>query len=229
MTKLAKSLLTALLTGVAFSALVTSSMAGSHSASETEAAAESKETPKQEATDPVAKPPQEATPDPVAKLTREATPEVAAKAKAEEIKPPKDAVAKAAFDVLDKHCARCHQTGKLGKREKVASNFGNVLKLHELATDSRFVLPGNPDASELIKRTADPVRADMPYDVRNAELTGEDSGFPSPTTDEIAALRNWVKSLGEQVASACKPENFMNRETIVKTIADDLNSLQDHS
>ncbi len=228
MTKLAKSLLTALLTGVAFSALVTSSMAGSHSASETEAAAESKETPKQEATDPVAKPPQEATPDPVAKLTREATPEVAAKAKAEEIKPPKDAVAKAAFDVLDKHCARCHQTGKLGKREKVASNFGNVLKLHELATDSRFVLPGNPDASELIKRTADPVRADMPYDVRNAELTGEDSGFPSPTTDEIAALRNWVKSLGEQVASACKPENFMNRETLVKTIADDLNSLEDH-
>lgn len=216
MTKLAKTLITALLTGVAFSALVHSSMAGSHSASETEAAAESKETPKQEATQPAAD------------ATREATPEVAAKAKAEEIEPPKDPVAKAAFDVLDKHCARCHQTGKLGKREKVASNFGNVLKLNELATDSRFVLPGNPDASELIKRTADPVRADMPYDVRNAELTGEDSGFPSPTSDEIAALRNWVKSLGEQVAAACKPENFMNREAIVKAIADDLNSLEDH-
>ncbi len=162
--------------------------------------------------------------EPAAEDTAQAEPQP----EAEKIVPPKDPVARAAFDVLDKHCARCHQTGKLGKREKVASNFGNVLKMDEMATDSRFVLPGNPDASELIKRTADPVRADMPYDVRNAELTGEDSGFPSPTSDEIAALRTWVTSLGEQALASCDPGKFMDRAGIVKAIADDLNNLQDH-
>ncbi len=222
MTKITKNLLTALLTGVAFSALVHGSMADSHSAAGADSAAQSKDATQTEASE-------SATPPATPAAAPAAAPAVAtAEAAATKIVPPTDPVAKAAFDVLDKHCARCHQVGKLGKREKVASNFGNVLKLDEMATDSRFVLPGNPDASELIKRTADPVRADMPYDVRNAELTGEDSGFPTPTSDEIAALRTWVKALGEQVAAACKAENFLDREAIVKLIADDLNTLQDH-
>ncbi|MEM8686221.1 MAG: DUF4384 domain-containing protein [Pseudomonadota bacterium] len=222
MTKITKNLLTALLTGVAFSALVHSSMADSHSAAGADSTAQSKDAPQTEASE-------SDTPPATPVAAPAAAPAVAAaEAAATKIETPTDPVAKAAFDVLDKHCARCHQVGKLGKRAKVASNFGNVLKLNELATDSRFVLPGNPDASELIKRTADPVRADMPYDVRNAELTGEDSGFPTPTSDEIAALRTWVKSLGEQVAAACKAENFLDRASIVKLIADDLNSLQDH-
>ena len=32
---------------------------------------------------------------------------------ADDIKVPADPVAKAAFEVLDKHCSRCHQVGKL--------------------------------------------------------------------------------------------------------------------
>ncbi|MEM7426309.1 MAG: DUF4384 domain-containing protein [Pseudomonadota bacterium] len=144
------------------------------------------------------------------------------------VKAPSDPLAKAAFDVLRKHCARCHQAGELEGRDKVASNFGNVLNMEDMANDTRFVLAGNPDASELIKRTADPVRADMPYDVRNAELTGEDSGYPTPTEQEIAALRDWVTSLGETQTASCSPDKFMSHDAVVETIAEDLNNRPDH-
>ena len=81
---------------------------------------------------------------------------------AEDIKVPTDPVAKAAFDVLDKHCARCHQDGKLAGRDKPSKNFGNVLKLDELAANPHFILPGNPFGSKLFKQIAD---QEMPYDV----------------------------------------------------------------
>src|SRR5205085_10250998 len=37
---------------------------------------------------------------------------------ADTIEPPTDAVEKAAFDVLSRHCARCHQAGRLEGRQK---------------------------------------------------------------------------------------------------------------
>src|SRR4051812_16780136 len=49
-------------------------------------------------------------------------------APADPIVPPSDPDAKAAFDVLDRNCARCHQVGKLISRERPAKQFGNVLK-----------------------------------------------------------------------------------------------------
>ena len=223
MTKLAKTLLTTMLTCVAFGTQVQSINAQNSTTTEPAATEQAPAATEAEATETA---PAAAETEPAAAETAPAA--TAAAAPEEEIEPPKDPVAKAAFDVLDKHCARCHQAGKLGTREKVASNFGNVLKMDELATDSRFVLPGNPDASELVKRTADPVRADMPYDVRNAELTGEDTGFPSVSSDDIAALRNWITSLSQQTAAACDPSKFMDNEQIVQAIANDLNSLPDH-
>ena len=86
-----------------------------------------------------------------------ATPSIAqdAKAPAEAIVPPTDPVAKAAFDVLDAHCARCHQTGKLVDRERPAKNFGNVLKLDEMAANPHYVLPGNPLGSKLFRQIVD--------------------------------------------------------------------------
>lgn len=230
MTKLAKTLLTTMLTCAAFGTQVQSINATDSTTTEP-AATEQTATEQAPAGTEAEAPKTEAEATESTAETTETAPaaetEVAA-APEEEIKPPSDPVAKAAFDVLDKHCARCHQAGKLGDREKVASNFGNVLKLDELATDSRFIFPGNPDASELVKRTADPVRADMPYDVRNAELTGEDSGFPAVSSDDIAALRNWITSLSQQAAASCDPNKFMDDEQIVQTIANDLNSLPDH-
>jgi len=64
-------------------------------------------------------------------------------------------VARAAFDVLAKHCSRCHQEGPtLTKRLKPAKNFGDILKLDELARTPQLILPGNPDASELFIQIA---------------------------------------------------------------------------
>jgi len=42
---------------------------------------------------------------------------------------PTDPVAKAAFDALERSCARCHQEGRLSERQRPEKNFGNILKL----------------------------------------------------------------------------------------------------
>ena len=73
---------------------------------------------------------------------------------------PSDPAAKAAFNVLEKHCSRCHQDGRLSKRLKPAKNFGFVLRLDELAKTPQLVLPGNPDGSKLFNRV---VNKEMPY------------------------------------------------------------------
>lgn len=144
------------------------------------------------------------------------------------IEEPEEPLAKAAFNMLKKHCARCHQEGLLEKRTKPASNFGNTLLLEELAADTRFVIPGNPDASEIVKRVADPVRSDMPYDVRNAELTGETTDYPTPTADELNALRDWVKSLESTAVASCSKDDLIDNAELVKFMAEDLEKLPDH-
>src|SRR5579863_3140752 len=70
-----------------------------------------------------------------------------------DISVPKDAAAKAAFDVLEKHCSRCHQAGMLQySLERPKKGFGNILKLDELAANSNYIFPGNPEASNLFKK-----------------------------------------------------------------------------
>ncbi|MET0430225.1 MAG: hypothetical protein ABW026_17230, partial [Microvirga sp.] len=81
---------------------------------------------------------------------------------AAEIPIPTDPVSKLAFDVLEKHCSRCHQDGRLTKRQKPAKNFGNILMLDELAKSSHLILPGNPDGSKLFNQLAN---KEMPYDL----------------------------------------------------------------
>lgn len=107
---------------------------------------------------------------------------------ADDIKVPSDPVAKAAFDVLDKHCARCHQEGRLQARERPAKNFGNVLQLEELAESPGRILPGNPFASKMFKQIVD---KEMPYDVIYEGAAG-----PLITEDDVKAVENWIVSLG---------------------------------
>ena len=141
---------------------------------------------------------------------------------------PSDPKGKAAFDVLQKHCARCHQAGPLLTRSKPAGNFGNVLRLDEIASDTRFILPGNPDASQLIVRMADPARADMPKDVKDAEAAFEDPPFPVPTVEEMSVLRDWVTSLGETAVAGCDQSGMIDNPALVQILANDLNTLPDH-
>ena len=115
---------------------------------------------------------------------------------AQTLVPPSDPVAKGAFDVLDRHCARCHQEGRLIDRDKPAKNFGNILKLDEIAASPHYVLPGNALGSKLFRQIAD---REMPYDV-NYE---GDARYPHVTADDLQALERWIVSLGARAAAAC--------------------------
>ncbi len=139
-------------------------------------------------------------------------------AHAQDIQPPSDPVAKAAFDVLDKHCARCHQEGKLTGRERPAKNFGNVLDLNAIAANPHYILPGNAFGSKLVKQIAD---KEMPYDVNYEGATNQ----PSVSEADLKALETWIVSLGTKTASACSSHKFITPEAAMGMIAADLDQL----
>jgi len=112
------------------------------------------------------------------------------------IAPPGDPVALAAFNVLQNNCARCHQDGLLKGREKPADNFGNILKLDQIARDGHLIAPGNPDGSYLIKQI---ITGKMPDDA-NYNLSA-----PVPSDEDVAALKAWIASLGQGTGGpACR-------------------------
>lgn len=117
---------------------------------------------------------------------------------ADDIKVPTDPVAKAAFEALDKHCARCHQEGRLEARERPAKNFGNVLQLEELAESPSRILPGNPYASKMFKQIVD---REMPYDV-----IYEGAALPNISEGEIKAIEAWIATLSESKGRAIAVE-----------------------
>lgn len=105
------------------------------------------------------------------------------------ILPPADPVAQAAYNVLERHCARCHQGGRL-KRAAPSAGFGNILRLDELAALPHLVMPGNPDASRLYVMM---LRRLMPLDVFS-----EGALEPAPTAEDVAAVRAWISGLPPQ-------------------------------
>jgi hypothetical protein len=131
---------------------------------------------------------------------------------------PGDPVARAAFDVLDKHCSRCHQDGKLTARERPSKNFGNVLKLDEIAANPHFILPGNPFGSKLFKQIVD---KEMPYDV---EYEGE-TKYPKISPEELKALEAWIVSLAATKSAACESHKFVNNEEVISLVVADLSRL----
>ncbi|MDQ4061582.1 MAG: DUF4384 domain-containing protein, partial [Pseudomonadota bacterium] len=137
---------------------------------------------------------------------------------ATEIPVPSDPVAKAAFDVLDKHCARCHQEGRLAKRIKPAKNFGNVLMLEEIAKTPQLVLPGNPDGSKVFNQIAN---KEMPYDL----YYEADTAVPSVAQDDVKALRTWIESLGTKAVASCETRPFLGNKDQVALMAADLEKL----
>jgi hypothetical protein len=134
---------------------------------------------------------------------------------AQPLVPPKDPVAKNAFDVLDKHCARCHQEGRLIEREKPAKNFGNILKLDEMAASPHYVLPGNALGSKLFRQIAD---REMPYDVAYQG----DTRYAHVTADDLQALERWIVSLGARATAACGSRATVAPAAAASLIASDL-------
>ncbi|MGE0764965.1 MAG: DUF4384 domain-containing protein [Hyphomicrobiaceae bacterium] len=102
------------------------------------------------------------------------------------IRVPADPTAAAVYAVLDKHCARCHQAGRLNRTAPAAA-LGNILRLDELAATPSLVQPGNPDASRLYLMM---LRRLMPLNEH------ADGALPMrPTADEIALVRSWIAGL----------------------------------
>jgi uncharacterized protein DUF4384 len=127
---------------------------------------------------------------------------------------PDGAVARAAFDTLDKHCARCHQAGPNLTRQKPAKNFGNILKLDEIARDPDLILPGNPDGSGLFIQIA---KKDMPYDCYQ-----EFDCDAEPTEADVKAVYDWIKGLGDTVVAACRSREPIDEAATVTAIAKDI-------
>ena len=65
-------------------------------------------------------------------------------------------------DVLDNLIAPLPPGSPARRPRQAVEDFGNVLKLEELAANPNFILPGNPFGSKLFKQIAD---QEMPYDV----------------------------------------------------------------
>ena len=135
---------------------------------------------------------------------------------ASEIQPPADPVAKAALEVLDRSCSRCHQEGCLVGRDRPASGFGNILKLDEIGKNRALIVPGNPYGSFLFTRI---VNREMPYDVMV-----EKKNAPSPNEADIKALEAWINSLAVQSAT-CENHKFVSNKDVVALIAADLENL----
>ena len=143
------------------------------------------------------------------------------RAAAGEIVVPGDPIEKAAFDMLDKHCSRCHQDGKLGQKLKPAGRFGNVLMLGEMSVDANLIVPGNPDASLLFNIIA---QEKMPYDVFQDMVTPTP---PTPTPEEVEALRTWITALGQKATASCGSRKLIKNAEVVSRIAGDLQGQRD--
>lgn len=121
---------------------------------------------------------------------------------------PTDPVAAKAFAVLDTHCARCHQDGRL-KRPAPAAGFGNVLRLDEVAADPTFVRPGNPDASRLYTQM---LRRIMPFDIHQEQAAGDE-----PSAEQMQAVRAWISGLPP--AKGCPDRRQITAEEIARLVA----------
>jgi hypothetical protein len=101
--------------------------------------------------------------------------------------PPSDPVPAAAYAVLERHCARCHQSGR-SPHPPPAATFANILALDEIARNPALVRPGMPDASPLYTVM---VRRAMPPDL----VPGEKGPAARPNAEEVQAVRDWIAGL----------------------------------
>jgi Domain of unknown function (DUF4384) len=89
------------------------------------------------------------------------------------------------YTVLETHCARCHQTGKIENKPLAAGGIANILDVGEIANDPRLVQPGSPDASllyEVLRNRHSP-----------ANIYGDNGAEPGP--DELETIREWIREL----------------------------------
>jgi hypothetical protein len=134
---------------------------------------------------------------------------------------PADDIEKAAQGVLEKHCARCHQAGKLVNKQKPSKGFGEVMQLDKLSVNPDYIVSGNPDGSKLFQQV---VNKNMPYDLYQEGDVTQASVKP----EDVQALRDWIAALGTRQASACTVDKPYSAQDLVGLMYRDLTKLPDH-
>ena len=121
----------------------------------------------------------------------------------------------AAYGVLEKHCARCHQEGALKEGlNGPKSGFGHVLDLRRLAEDTDYIRQGEPAASKLYNVIGQYAFPSMPDDCL------EEACFPKG--DEITQIENWITDLANQEA---EPRPFVSFQTLHQAAYADLQTV----
>ena len=115
-----------------------------------------------------------------------------------------------AFDMLERHCARCHQDGRL-QDALPSRGIANILALDEIARDPSLVRPGVPDASRIYTSV---LGHDMPYDAFRGQ------GGAEPTADEVQALRAWIADLPAGPPGTCAQRARIGQEAIAAAISE---------
>jgi hypothetical protein len=143
----------------------------------------------------------------------------AAAAQVTPIYSPSNDLEKKAQEILDKHCARCHQDGKLVNKEKPSKGFGDVMQLDALIGNTNRVRAGNPDASPMFQTI---VNKQMPYDVYQEGAYDK----PSPTEAELSTLREWIEKGAESADAACKAdEGDYSYKAVVNAMYQDIGNI----
>ena len=125
---------------------------------------------------------------------------------------PKELVAMRAFDVLNRHCARCHDSRRLQARPLPASPVAEILDLDRLAARRDLVQAGRPEASPLYVSM---ITRHMPYDVFQELETTAGSG--EPTAADIIALRDWIVGLASQPVCKVQPGRWQELAASIKS------------
>ena len=105
---------------------------------------------------------------------------VAAVAARGQVTPKSDAVrlARQVHDIFEAKCVDCH--GPELPRPK--GKFGYILDLQRVAANPDYIVPGQPEKSDLYKM------------VEDDEMPGEDANVPPLTPEEKAAVKRWIES-----------------------------------
>ena len=86
-------------------------------------------------------------------------------------------LASAVYTVFEAKCADCHGS----HLPKPKGKFGYVLDLKRVAANEKYIVPGDPKASELFQM------------VKNDEMPGEDADVPPLTDEEKKLVERWVQ------------------------------------
>lgn len=125
-------------------------------------------------------------------------------------------MAQGARDVLERYCYRCH--GQEGRDE---GGFNVVVELEQLVA-SRWVVPGEPDRSKLLRMM---VEGRMPPETDVLDDQDPLPLLPRPAAAEIALVRDWVAAGAPPFPTAETPRQFVTELDVLLAIRDDLRTI----